>query len=170
MSKKIKYCSTCGNRARTNTNEDACIFHSTNNHIHIIHNPEAEFCHAHTTAEAFDQCDICKAVVNKDTSVICLKDDGTVNLICLNCNNGFNTCKTCGNSRSCDFITNPTPIPQQVKKTVRQGNAIIQTMVINPDRVAETCMKNCKCWSHEHNYCRRENDEWCVNYNENINS
>lgn len=166
MEKKIKYCITCGNRARTNTQQDACIFHSTNNHIHIIKNPEEEYCHAYTDTPQMETCDMCRVPVNKSDEVI-IYDEDNIEILCATCYTHLNSCKTCGDSRLCDFITNPIPIPQQTMKTFRQGNSIIQTMIQNPDRIAETCAKNCRCWDHEHSYCRREVDDWCPHYNRN---
>lgn len=164
MEKKIKYCATCGNRVPTNTQQDACVFHSTANHIHIIHNPEEEYCYAYTDTPKMESCDICRANVNKIDGII-IYDKGNVEILCATCYTKLNTCKTCGDSRSCDFITNPIPISQQTMKTFRQGNSVIQTMIQNPDRIAETCEKNCRCWDHEHSYCRKEVDDWCPHYN-----
>ena len=52
-----------------------------------------------------------------------------------------------------------------VENDAELRNSIIQTMIQNPDRTAETCAKNCRCWDHEHSYCRREVDDWCPHYN-----
>lgn len=166
MEKQIKYCATCGNRVPTNTQQDACVFHSTANHIHIIHNPEEEYCYAYTDTPKMESCDICQANVNRTDGII-IYDEDKVEIFCATCYTHLNTCKTCGDSRSCDFITNPIPIPQQVMKTFKRGNSVIQTMIQNPDRIAETCEKNCKCWDHEHSYCRKEVDDWCPHYNRN---
>ena len=164
MNKKIKYCITCGNRSRTNTQQDACVFHSTNNHIHIIKNPEEEYCHAYTDTPQIETCDMCRAPVHKSDEVI-IYDEDNIEILCATCYTHLNSCRTCGDNRSCDFETNPIPIPKQTMKVMRQGNAVVQTMVQNPDRIAETCAKNCRCWDHEHSYCRREVDDWCPHYN-----
>lgn len=65
--------------------------------------------------------------------------------MCGNCFSMAGTCGLCENGTLCDFETNPSPLPKQVQKVIRQGNAIIQTVVKNPERIRETCLKNCPC-------------------------
>lgn len=164
MNKKIKYCRTCGNAAKTNRGDDACTFHSTGNHIHIIHNLDTEYCHAHNST-TLERCDICSALVDPKNMII-IPEEEDVRVLCPNCYSMLGTCGLCADSGKCDFETNPIPIPKQTMRVMRQGNAVVQTMVINPDRIAETCAKNCRCWDHEYNYCRKEVDGLCLNYKE----
>jgi hypothetical protein len=99
--------------------------------------------------------------------MIIIPEEENVRVFCPNCHAMLGTCGLCADNGKCDFETNPIPIPKQTMRVMRQGNAVVQTMVINPDRIAETCAKNCKCWDHEHNYCRREVDGLCPHYNRN---
>jgi hypothetical protein len=63
--------------------------------------------------------------------------------------------------RPCEFETNPSPIPKQIQKTVRQGNVQMQTVMDNPERIEAFCHK-CPCWCDA---CGRY-DGTCGNYNE----
>ena len=33
----------------------------------------------------------------------------------------------------------------------------MQTEVMNPNRIKETCMKGCPCWDEKEQYCLKEN-------------
>ena len=66
------------------------------------------------------------------------------------------TCATCTQAKFCDFETNPIQIPKQVQKVIRQGNMQMQTIVRNPEREKETCMKGCPCWDSEQCVCLRQ--------------
>jgi hypothetical protein len=48
-----------------------------------------------------------------------------------------------------------------IMQTLRQGNAIMQTQVINPERVKITCY-NCSCWNKEEEYCMRKELGHCL--------
>ena len=60
----------------------------------------------------------------------------------------------------CDFEENPIALPKQIQQQIRQGNSIISTVVVNPERIRETCEKNCKCFSKEFG-CLRQNCQTC---------
>lgn len=81
---------------------------------------------------------------------------------CDRCAQLFGTCHLCLNSvRPCEFETNPSPIPKQIQKTVRQGNVQMQTIIDNPERIEAFCHK-CPCWCDA---CGRY-DGTCGSYNE----
>lgn len=163
MKPKINYCIKCGNRVKTNGQYDACIHLSGSNHTHFIQDPNAEYCHAFSDESSLARCQMCNSYVEKDHTVIIVEDGKLPLILCSSCYNTLNTCKSCKRHHRCDFITNPIDIPPQVTKTVKQGNAIIQAVITNPDRVAETCMKNCECWDFEVGQCRKDIG-WCMNY------
>jgi hypothetical protein len=87
---------------------------------------------------------------------VVIMEDGVVKLACGNCGNALGTCATCAQAKSCDFETNPIQIPKQVQKVIRQGNMQMQTVIRNPEREKETCMKGCPCWDSEECVCIRQ--------------
>lgn len=88
------------------------------------------------------------------------------NFSCVNCQQKWNTCLFCKQASKCEFETNPSPLPKQVQKTMRQGNMVIQQVVKNPDRIKEFCLYSCPCFDEEYNICLRETDGYCAKYNE----
>lgn len=85
--------------------------------------------------------------------------------LCGRCSQASGTCNLCAEAKNgyCDFQQNPIDLPQMMMKTIRQGNSVIQTQVINPARVAETCAKNCKCYI-DGECCRQSENQTCGNY------
>lgn len=84
--------------------------------------------------------------------------------MCHECFSLTNICALCKEARSCEFMTNPDPSPKQIQQTIRQGQAIIQTVVMNPERIEKTCKTLCKCWSDEFG-CLKQNGI-CSQYEE----
>lgn len=74
-------------------------------------------------------------------------------ILCQECANKQNTCATCAVAADCRFQTDPSPIPQVILQTQRQGNMVMQVQVRNPERIATTCAL-CDCWDGE--VCNRE--------------
>ena len=74
--------------------------------------------------------------------------------ICGNCATALSTCAGCKNA-VCQFETNPDPLPKTILKQIRQGNAIIQTTVVNLERVKKFC-EPCPCFCKEDYACNRE--------------
>ena len=85
-------------------------------------------------------------------------------LACMNCLQSFNTCRMCSESQTCAFETDPSPLPKVVVQTIRQGPAVLQMQVKNPERVKLFCFP-CKCFDQDDLFCRRE-EGWCREYNE----
>lgn len=163
---KTKYCGSCVFKARANSGEDACRLHSGPQHLHII-DPMKDYCSSHKDKNNTHSCAACGQLCLNDF-ILLYSDCPSENppkILCPHCYSLTNTCSFCKSSQYCDFEQNPIAIPPVVMKTVRQGMMTMQTQVRNPDRIAETCMKNCGCWDHEYGYCRRE-DNWCSNYKE----
>ena len=113
-----------------------------------------QVCPYHTTE--LPKCDICGQIV--PDSMFTQKSDGSWIRICKNCQSKSGTCGNCENSHTCDFETNPSPIPKAVQKRIQQGNQIMVVTVKNDARVAETCAKNCECFDLDSNSCNRENN------------
>lgn len=86
-----------------------------------------------------EKCDICG---RPGAAII----DGE-HVICETCFAHMNTCALCDAARTCDFQTNPSPIPKTIRKEIRQGNMVAVTDIQNPERVEITCKKNCGCFS-----------------------
>lgn len=91
-------------------------------------------------------------------------DEPAAYIMCANCFQMTKSCTFCLEAYACPFETSDNPLPKQVQQTIRQGNAVIQTIVKNPERIRETCQKGCKCWSEEFG-CLKENGI-CGNYKE----
>lgn len=90
------------------------------------------------------------------------KSDGSWIRICQNCQSKFGTCVGCSKSATCDFETNPSPIPKTVQKRTQQGSQIMVTTIKNPSRIDVTCRINCPCFSEENGCCREYNT--CGNF------
>ena len=86
---------------------------------------------------------------------------------CSRCAQAFNTCNLCMNSLKCEFETNPSPLPKQVSKIIRQGNMVMQTVIPNPERIKVLCV-SCPCYSEDPFICKRAVAGTCGNYNEYI--
>ena len=107
------------------------------------------------------KCEVCGRI--DPNYVLFLNKDETAYIpVCFNCSKLSGTCSLCSKSTTCDFETNPSPIPKAMQKQVRQGNQILVTIVKNEERIRETCEKNCGCFSKEFG-CLRENGT-CGNY------
>ena len=117
-----------------------------------------QICPYHTTE--LPKCDICGKVV--PDSMFTQKSDGSWIRICKNCQSKSGTCGGCSKSSTCDFETNPSPIPKAVQKRIQQGNQIMVTTIKNPSRIDVTCRINCPCFSEEFGCCRELNT--CGNY------
>lgn len=114
-------------------------------------------------------CQMCGRPCFKDAIISAKEVEGPNTLpfyyiMCRTCHSQCGTCAMCINRSDCLFETDPSPLPKQVQKTIRQGNMVMQTIVQNPDRIRETCQKSCKCWSDEFG-CLKQSGT-CGNYEE----
>lgn len=145
--KDIKYCVTCGFADPTKT---MCQLTGL-----PIDNPQKDFCSKHISI--LPTCEWCGRFMNP-TNIYSIGDE--IHRICSNCAAQSGYCPTCTHSAHCDFEENPIGIPKQVQQQIRQGNSVISTVVVNPERIRETCAKNCKCFSEEFG-CLRQNCQTC---------
>ena len=111
-----------------------------------------ECCPAYTSVTF--QCETCGQTMSNP---IIYTQEGSEKyyLVCGHCAPQLNGCAIC-TCETCDFQSNPSPTPLYVTQQVRQGNAIMQTQVRNPERVKITCEAGCKCWDPEEKSCNRE--------------
>lgn len=145
-----KSCFTCGYHS---LNEKACPL------IHCVFAENPQVC-PYWVAEV-PICEVCGQI--DPNCVLTQKSDGSWIRICQNCLSKSGTCGGCSKSSTCDFETNPSPIPKAVQKRIQQGNQIMVTTVKNDERINETCAKNCECFDHETRTCCREYN-CCKNY------
>lgn len=108
------------------------------------------------------ECDICHRQIHH-TEVI--YDSKSNKIICSDCGNRLSTCDNCHNGNICLFETDPSPLPKQIQKQIRQGNMIGQTIIKNPDRILITCKKGCPCWNTETESCNKQL-RYCANIQE----
>ena len=108
------------------------------------------------------ECDICHRQIHH-TEVI--YDSKSNKIICSDCGNRLSTCDNCHNGNICLFETDPSPLPKQIQKQIRQGNMIGQTIIKNPDRILITCKKGCSCWNAETESCNKQL-RYCANIQE----
>ena len=130
---------------------------------------DTDFCFKHT--KSLFTCDCCgQPFIGNPYIVMSKIDDNTVSgieaCICPKCNQNINTCKTCAQMHQCAFETDPSPLPKVVQKQVQQGNMYAVTQVMNPDRIAITCQKDCPCWSSDF-CCSKQNYGTCQQYHMN---
>lgn len=123
---------------------------------------EKPACQNRVPIESITKCDVCGLALPISAAVVYFRNTEDINFLCPKCQRNLNTCATCINGNLCDFKTNPIPLPHQVQKTVRKGNAVMSTTIQNPERIKETCQKNCSCWSDEEG-CLKQNG-WCGAY------
>lgn len=145
--KDIKYCISCG------------FADKDSSHCRLKNYPigelEKEYCSGHT--DTIPTCEWCGRFMNP-TNIYSI--DNEFHMICSNCAELSGHCPTCTHSAHCDFEENPIGLPKQVQQQIRQGNSVISTVVVNPERIRETCAKNCKCFSEEFG-CLRQNCQTC---------
>ena len=108
------------------------------------------------------ECDICHRQIHH-TEVI--YDSKSNKIVCSDCCNRLSTCDNCHNGPICLFETDPSPLPKQIQKQIRQGNMIGQTIIKNPDRILITCKKGCPCWNAETESCNKQL-RYCANIQE----
>lgn len=108
-------------------------------------------------------CEICgRPILRTQDSVLIEDSRGEYRTICNQCGVALKTCAGCQNGRSCAFENDPRP-DKIILKTIRQGNAILQKQVRNPEIIRDTCAKGCKCFSEEFGCLREIN--CCGNHN-----
>ena len=110
-------------------------------------------------------CSLChKELENERLVTIDILQDGSNRLVCLNCSQILGTCYLCKH-KECKFETDENcKLPKIVTQTIRQGNMIQQFQIKNPERIKETCEKDCLCYIN--NKCIREFCKKCEYFEE----
>lgn len=106
------------------------------------------------------RCGVCNSAIIPSESAI-IMDSPTI-YICDNCRLALSSCAGCKNGQSCAFENDPRP-DKYIMQTIRQGGAILQTQVRNPEAIRDTCQNGCKCFSEEFGCLREMN--YCGNHN-----
>lgn len=88
-------------------------------------------------------------------SFLCSWNNENYITLCGTCFQAASTCDLCVNGSTCAFEQDPSPIPKQIMKNIRQGNMMMQTSVKNPERVDKFCT-NCHCFNIAENTCNKE--------------
>lgn len=122
--------------------------------------PERDTCRYHSKISI--SCEICGAELPPLAALIDLCPDG-MHTICPRCDRLMSTCQLCDTAATCDFESNPIDLPKTIQKQIRQGNMVMMTEIKNPDRIRETCLVNCPCFSQE-NGCLREFNSQCTKF------
>lgn len=148
---KTGKCGKCGLRVRT---PDGMFCYRTSKKV----NPDKDFC-SHFQEELII-CEICGHPIVKDQVIFDSDDNETFHTICPNCVTLMGTCSICDKATTCDFKTNPVPIPFTVQKKIQRGPMTAVTEILNPERIRETCQKNCECFSEEFG-CLRQTCQTC---------
>ena len=132
----------CANCAYYNPTQSACVLRQAKT--------EAEdFCSKYTIEPMV--CATCRSYII-GSSFVEKTSNGWIE-ICANCAKALSTCAGCKH-QTCEFRENPDPMPQTVVQQIRQGNAIMQTTVENPERIKKFCHE-CVCWNSEESFCNR---------------
>ena len=110
-------------------------------------------------------CAICNQIIPGRNVTFTQAPDSYWKAVCEKCLPLLGTCRTCSKGSTCDFETNPSPIPKAVEKRIQQGPQTMIVQVKNPDRIAISCKINCECFDKENGVCCKENS-YCEKYKE----
>lgn len=123
---------------------------------------DTDFCSKYQ--KTLELCEICGGpIVGKP---IIVPDGDKFHLVCGKCAKDLTGCSTCNQRNYCDFDTNPSPIPKTVRRVFQKGPMQTVTEVMNPERIRETCEKNCHCFDAEFGcwkqlgFCTKQEIEW----------
>lgn len=158
---KIDYCETCANSSPNLQAKTGRVCKRWNAAV-----KNSDFCSYHL--KELWKCDCCGNRFMDNPIITATYDPSTGathvdSAICMQCFKNLNKCVTCKNANLCDFETNPSSIPKTIQKEVRQGNMRAVTQVLNPERIAITCQKDCPCWTPD-SLCAKQNHGTCPQY------
>ncbi len=119
--------------------------------------PEADYCSHHQATVTV--CEICGSALISPGIIDLV--DGTPHTICPQCLNLLGTCNLCDHAKVCVFESSPSILPKTVHKTIQHGPMQATVEVMNPDRIQETCKKDCTCWNDEWGCTRNLPDHTC---------
>lgn len=134
---------TCAKCAYWNPQSQICVLFNA-------HRADTDYCSCFNTSPAV--CATCGSYIIKH-SFYTESPKGLIE-VCASCAQALSTCAGC-KYNTCEFEQNPDPMPKMVMQQVRQGNAIMQASVKNPERIKKFCI-DCKCWDTEECACNKE--------------
>lgn len=111
------------------------------------------------------KCDRCGLDFESQRAIISPNKDGTYKILCPSCILLYGRCHTCTHKMTCSFEQSNSSHEPFIMQEIRHGNSIIRQRVKNPERVRETCQKDCKCFSEEFG-CLRQITQTCGDYEE----
>lgn len=114
---------------------------------------------------SYIKCCKCGLDFEPQGAILSPKSDGSFNILCPHCALLFGHCHTCTKAKTCSFEQSNSSHEPFIMQEIRHGNSIIRQRVKNPERVRETCQKDCKCFSEEFG-CLRQINQTCGNYEE----
>lgn len=145
----IKFCKTCGL---------ADLAASVCQLFRMTIDPEKDYCSKHKEHSEIKVCEACGRVIIEGATLV--PEGENYHMLCQSCSDGLYSCGFCRNVNTCEFETNPSPLPKQVQQHIRQGNMVSIMTVKNPERIEITCKNGCSCYSEEFG-CMRQNEYYC---------
>lgn len=106
-----------------------------------------------------DPCDICGNHIIGTKFWVIDENETKEHQICGQCGQRIaqNRCIACQKANYCAFQQDTNcQLPPMVMVEMREGNAVMQTQIKNPDRIAATCAINCDCYNKDSKICMRE--------------
>ena len=150
MPSNIKFCGQCALRTQDGV-------HCGVTGLEI--NPDVDFCSKF--ADHPTKCEICGRFIVGHSYLE--EIDGVWRQYCGSCLKKLGTCALCERATICDFEQNPSPIPKTIQKQIQRGPMTAVTNIPNPERIRETCEKNCECYDAE-NDCLKQNIQMCAKF------
>ena len=131
-----------------------------------LHITADDYCSRHTT-ESLSTCFACHRALLPEGTILVEGNDSYLTF-CQECASNLSSCAFCTGLETCEFNTNPDPMPKATVQQMRQGNMIMQTQVKNPERVKKFC-HSCRCWNTEREECFRDYGVGCIKHESVIN-
>ena len=139
----VRYCDTCGFR---DADRNICLLRQ------IKIDPINDFCSNHKSHVLY--CEKCHNLIFEKPHFV-MDGPDKHHILCHRCAAALSSCLFCNHCSTCDFETNPSPLPKIVQKQIQRGPIITVTNIKNPDRIAITCKNGCPCY-HPENGCMRQ--------------
>ena len=121
-----------------------------------------DFCSRHTT-EALGVCYSChRPLLPEGTTLV--KGDDSYLIFCQECASKLSSCAFCRKAQTCEFETNPDPMPKIIiQQAQKNNNVVMQFQVKNPERIKKFCYFCC-CWNAEEEVCFKECGIGCIEH------
>lgn len=120
-----------------------------------------DFCSRHTT-EALGVCHSCRRPLLPEGTIL-VKGNDSYLTFCQECASKLSSCALCLKAETCEFETNPEPMPKVTVQQVRKDNMVMQVQIRNPERIKKFC-HSCSCWDAEEGFCYKEYGIGCIKH------